>query len=82
MLDQQTGQITTGKGAHPRVYAIGVLSVGAKAATWPIVFEPRRSFRAPALPAAQAGAAAARARARRPGDVAAHQSSRRPTRRR
>ena len=49
-IDPQTGVVTTGKGAHPRVYAIALLSVGDKAATWPIVFEPRRSFRAPPLP--------------------------------
>ncbi|HEX2015331.1 MAG TPA: hypothetical protein VGN69_01460 [Solirubrobacteraceae bacterium] len=41
---QQTGRIVTGKGNHPRVYAIGLLSVGGKAASWPLVFEPRRSF--------------------------------------
>jgi hypothetical protein len=45
-----TGKVLTGKGAHPRVYAIAILSVGDKAASWPISFEPRRSFRAPALP--------------------------------
>src|SRR5205085_1633406 len=46
-IDYQTGKVTTGKGAHPRVYAIAILSVGDKAATWPIVFEPRRSYRPP-----------------------------------
>jgi hypothetical protein len=45
-IDQQSGQITTGHGNHPRVYAIGILSVGDKAATWPIAFEPRRNYRA------------------------------------
>jgi hypothetical protein len=39
-----TGFVQTGAGSHPRVYAIAILSVGDKAATWPIVFEPRRSF--------------------------------------
>jgi hypothetical protein len=41
---QQTGLIQTGRGNHPRVYAIGLLSVGDKAASWPLVFEPRRSY--------------------------------------
>ncbi|HEX2015329.1 MAG TPA: hypothetical protein VGN69_01450 [Solirubrobacteraceae bacterium] len=39
-----TGAVTTGRGNHPRVYAIGLLSVGDKAASWPLVFDPRRSF--------------------------------------
>ena len=48
-VDPVTGRVTTGKGSHPRVFAIGLLSVGAKAATWPIVFEPRASYRPPVL---------------------------------
>jgi hypothetical protein len=43
-IDQQSGQVHAGKGAHPRVYALGILSVGDKAATWPIAFEPRKNF--------------------------------------
>ncbi|HEX2016560.1 MAG TPA: hypothetical protein VGN69_07680, partial [Solirubrobacteraceae bacterium] len=43
-IDPIKGAITTGRGNHPRVYAIGLLSVGDKAASWPLVFEPRRSF--------------------------------------
>jgi hypothetical protein len=43
-INHQTGQITTGRGNHPRVYAIGVLSVATKTATWPLTFEPRRSY--------------------------------------
>ncbi|HEX2015324.1 MAG TPA: hypothetical protein VGN69_01425 [Solirubrobacteraceae bacterium] len=58
-IDPVAGKVTTGRGNHPRVYAIGLLSVGDKAASWPLVFEPRRSFVAvpptvtniPALPA-------------------------------
>jgi hypothetical protein len=46
----QTGKITTGRGNHARVYAIGLLSVGDKAASWPLVFEPRRSY-VPVAPA-------------------------------
>jgi hypothetical protein len=46
----QTGAVTTGRGNHARVYAIGLLSVGERAATWPLVFEPRRSY-VPAAPA-------------------------------
>ncbi|HEX2015327.1 MAG TPA: hypothetical protein VGN69_01440 [Solirubrobacteraceae bacterium] len=39
-----TGAVTTGRGNHPRVYAIGLLSIGSKSASWPLVFEPRRSY--------------------------------------
>jgi hypothetical protein len=68
-IDPQSGQISTGHGNHPRVYAIGILSVGDKAATWPIAFEPRRNYRAAAttiipplpLPAIHVAAAAAAA---------------------
>ena len=40
-MDRQSGEVTTGEGADERVYAIGLLSVGARAATYPLVFEPR-----------------------------------------
>jgi hypothetical protein len=43
-IDPQSGQVKAGKGAHPRVYAIAILSVGDKAATWPIAFEPKKNF--------------------------------------
>ncbi|HEX2016729.1 MAG TPA: hypothetical protein VGN69_08545 [Solirubrobacteraceae bacterium] len=43
-IDPVNGKVSTGKGNHPRVYAIGLLSVGDKAASWPLVFEPRRSY--------------------------------------
>ena len=43
-VNGQTGSVRAGKGARERTYAIGILSVGDKAATWPLVFEPRRSF--------------------------------------
>jgi hypothetical protein len=58
-IDRQTGAITTGSGNHSRVYAIAMLSVGAQAASWPLAFEPRRSFsaRSPILiPAAEVAA--------------------------
>jgi hypothetical protein len=43
-IDRQTGFVQTGSGSHPRVYAIAILSVGDRAASWPMVFQPRRSF--------------------------------------
>jgi hypothetical protein len=43
-IDQQTGAVTTGRGEHPRVYALAMLSVGSRATSWPLDFEPRRSF--------------------------------------
>lgn len=45
-IDRQTGAITAGKGAHPQIFAVAILSVGDKATSWPVVFPPRRSFRA------------------------------------
>src|SRR5205085_12320549 len=42
--DPETGKLTPGRSNHPRVYAIAVLSVGDKAATWPLVFEPKNSY--------------------------------------
>jgi hypothetical protein len=48
-IDRQTGVVRyTGRGNHPPVYALAILSVGDKAATWPLVLTPRRSFKAPA----------------------------------
>ena len=43
-INQQTGALRAGRGRNARTYAIGLLSVGEHAATWPIAFEPRRSF--------------------------------------
>ena len=43
-VDRTTGALRAGKGRGERTYAIAILSVGEKAATWPVVFEPRRSF--------------------------------------
>jgi hypothetical protein len=48
-IDPESGQVKAGKGAHPRIYALGILSVGDKAATWPIAFEPKKNF-VPAVP--------------------------------
>jgi hypothetical protein len=45
-VDRTTGALRAGKGRGERTYTIGLLSVGDKAATWPVVFEPRRSFTA------------------------------------
>jgi hypothetical protein len=42
--DRTTGALRTGKGRSERTYAVAILSVGDEAATWPIAFEPRRSF--------------------------------------
>jgi hypothetical protein len=51
-VNQTTGFVQTGSGSHPRVYALAILSVGDQAASYPLVFEPRRSFvqRVPVLP--------------------------------
>jgi hypothetical protein len=43
-IDPQSGQVHAGKGAHPRIYALAILSVADKAATWPIAFEPKKNF--------------------------------------
>ena len=67
-VDQETGLVNTGKGNHARVYALGILSVGNMAASWPLVFEPRRNYvpppsvvipAAPAVPPIHVGAVAA-----------------------
>jgi hypothetical protein len=50
-VDSQSGEVTAGSGNHERIFAVAVLSVGEKAASWPMVFEPRRSFRAEPAPA-------------------------------
>ena len=43
-VDRQTGALKAGRGSGERTYAIAILSVGDKAASYPLVFEPRRSF--------------------------------------
>ena len=43
-LDRQTGALKTGRGTGKRTFAVAILSVGDKAASRPLVFEPRRSF--------------------------------------
>jgi hypothetical protein len=50
-VDRTTGEVKVGSGNHPRAYAVAVLSVGSKAASYPLVLEPRRSFRLAAPPA-------------------------------
>jgi hypothetical protein len=42
-VDATTGAIRTGRGNDKRTFAIGILSVGDKVATYPVAFEPRRS---------------------------------------
>ena len=50
-VDRQTGVIRyRGRGNHPPIHALAILSVGEQTATWPIVLAPRRSFKAPAPP--------------------------------
>jgi hypothetical protein len=47
-VDHQTGEVTySGRGNHPPIYALAILSVGDKATSWPIVLAPRRSFAPP-----------------------------------
>jgi hypothetical protein len=51
-IDDQSGAVQAGGGQQDRTYALAILSVGEKVATFPLVFEPRPSFRAPPPPAA------------------------------
>ena len=51
-IDDETGVVTAGNGRHERLYAVAILSVGDKAATWPVAFEQAKSFR-PAASVAQ-----------------------------
>lgn len=44
-VDGQTGVVKAGKGKQARTYAIGILSVGDRAASYPLVFEPAKSFK-------------------------------------
>ena len=64
-VDRTTGALKAGRGRGERTYTIAILSVGEKAASWPIAFEPRRSFAAqrarltlPAIPRAARAPAA------------------------
>ena len=45
-VDRETGLVKAGRGLGERSYAIGVLSVGELAVSYPLAFEPRRSFTA------------------------------------
>jgi hypothetical protein len=50
-VDRQSGRVKAeGKMNHGRVYALAILSVGKKAASWPLVFEPRKTYVAPEAP--------------------------------
>jgi hypothetical protein len=51
-IDPQSGAVVAGGGQQERTYALAILSVADKVATFPLVFEPRPSFRAPPAPAA------------------------------
>jgi hypothetical protein len=44
-IDRETGVVTAKAGRHERVYAVAILSVGDEAASWPIAFEPAKSFK-------------------------------------
>ena len=49
-IDDQSGMVRAGSGEQERTFAMAMLSVGGKAATWPLVFEPRPSFSQPRVP--------------------------------
>jgi hypothetical protein len=44
-INRETGVVTAGNGRHERIYAVAILSVGDKAASWPVAFEPAKSFK-------------------------------------
>ncbi|MDX6653174.1 MAG: Photosynthesis system assembly factor [Solirubrobacterales bacterium] len=50
LTDDQQGKIEAGNGNVKRTFAIAILSVGQKVATYPISFEPRPSFTPEAPP--------------------------------
>jgi hypothetical protein len=54
-IDPQSGEVKAGSGNFPKTYAIAELSVAAKSATYPLVFQPRASYRPkpppPSIPA-------------------------------
>jgi hypothetical protein len=45
-IDGETGVVTAGSGRQERTYTVAILSVGDKTASWPIAFEPAKSFKA------------------------------------
>jgi hypothetical protein len=47
VVDRETGAVRARQGVGERTFAIGLLSVGDKVASYPLAFEPRRSFVAP-----------------------------------
>jgi hypothetical protein len=49
-INPVTGEVKAGDGSQPRTFAIVELSVGQEAATYPLAFEPRPSFRQPPAP--------------------------------
>ncbi len=58
-INRETGAVSAKSGRHERVFTVAILSVGDKVASWPIVFEPAKSFKAtvaqvPPAPANQA----------------------------
>ena len=52
-VNQETGVVTAGAGRQERTYTVAILSVGKKAASWPIAFEPAKSFKPKPVPVAQ-----------------------------
>ena len=49
-IDGQSGEVRAGGGEQERTYAMVILSVGEKVATYPVTFEPRPSFSPPRIP--------------------------------
>jgi hypothetical protein len=49
-IDPQSGEVQAESGSQERTFALAILSVGEKVATYPLVFEPRPSFRQPPPP--------------------------------
>ena len=49
---EQGGVVTAGDGKYERTFAIARLTVGDQVATYPLVFEPRKSFKTRVVPAA------------------------------
>jgi hypothetical protein len=50
-VDRETGQVTAGSGRQERTYAVAILSVGDRTASWPLAFEPAKSFKPRPIPA-------------------------------
>ena len=51
-IGEQDGVVRVKRGRQARTYALAILSVGDKAASYPLVFEPSRSFRPRPAPVA------------------------------